>query len=216
MTVHSADSSEQGAQTNPSSAKGKGRQTHVLKYLCLTIISDSPLWKRGDWAKFTFAKTSRAVTRDNEKNWPIADRLFSSNDPRKKKVLNNSPLLETRRKLDRVYFRKDFWGCYQGQQKNCPIADQRVSSNDPSKPCKSQLGPVSFSFLKGQMYKKYDCDCFETRGVFERRTSTGSEDFSLLIWDQFRCLGKLPTYPSPKLTLTLTSCLGPNDGLGEG
>ena len=66
MTVHSADSSEQGGQTNPSSAKGKGRQTHVLKYLCLTIISDSPLWKRGDWAKFTFAKTSGAVTRDNE------------------------------------------------------------------------------------------------------------------------------------------------------
>ena len=32
------------------------------------------------------------------------------------------------------------------------------------------------------MYKKYDSDCFETReGVFERRTSTGSEDVSLLI-----------------------------------
>ena len=28
--------------------------------------------------------------------------------------------------------------------------------------------------------------------------------------------GKLPTYPSPKLTLTLTSHLGQNDGLGEG
>ena len=28
--------------------------------------------------------------------------------------------------------------------------------------------------------------------------------------------GKLPTYPSPKLTLTLTSHLGKNDGLGEG
>ena len=27
---------------------------------------------------------------------------------------------------------------------------------------------------------------------------------------------KLPTYPSPKLTLTLTSHLGQNDGLGEG
>ena len=67
MTVHSADSSEQGGQTNPSSAKGNGRQTRVLKYLCLTIISDSPLWKQGDWAKFTFAKTSGAVTRDNEK-----------------------------------------------------------------------------------------------------------------------------------------------------
>ena len=28
--------------------------------------------------------------------------------------------------------------------------------------------------------------------------------------------GKLPTYPSPKLTLTLTSHLRQNDGLGEG
>ena len=27
---------------------------------------------------------------------------------------------------------------------------------------------------------------------------------------------QLPTYPSPKLTLTLTSHLGQNDGLGEG
>ena len=66
--------------------------------------------------------------------------------------------------------------------KNCPIADHRVPSNDPSEPCKSQLGPVSFSFLKGQMCKKYDSDCFETReGVFKRGTSTGSEEFSLLI-----------------------------------
>ena len=28
--------------------------------------------------------------------------------------------------------------------------------------------------------------------------------------------GKLPTHPSPKLTLKLTSCLGQNDDLGEG
>ena len=32
----------------------------------------------------------------------------------------------------------------------------------------------------------------------------------------FYVSGKLPTYPSPKLTLTLTSHLGPNAGLGEG
>ena len=32
---------------------------------------------------------------------------------------------------------------------------------------------------------------------------------------QFRFLG-LPTYPSPKLTLTLTSHFRQNDGLGEG
>ena len=34
-------------------------------------------------------------------------------------------------------------------------------------------------------------------------------------WD-FRFLGKLPTYPFPMLTLTLTSHLGQNDGIGEG
>ena len=34
--------------------------------------------------------------------------------------------------------------------------------------------------------------------------------------DQVWFPGKLPTYPSPKLTLTLTSHLGKNDGLGEG
>ena len=28
--------------------------------------------------------------------------------------------------------------------------------------------------------------------------------------------GKRPAYPSPKLTLTLTSHIGQNDGLGEG
>ena len=34
--------------------------------------------------------------------------------------------------------------------------------------------------------------------------------------DQFQFPGKLPTYPSPKSTLTLTSDLGENGGLGEG
>ena len=36
--------------------------------------------------------------------------------------------------------------------------------------------------------------------------------------DQFWFPGKLPTYPSPKLALTLTCHLGENenDGLGEG
>ena len=36
---------------------------------------------------------------------------------------------------------------------------------------------------------------------------------------QFKCkggFGKLPTYPSPKPTLSLTSHLGQNVGLGEG
>ena len=39
--------------------------------------------------------------------------------------------LETRRKLGRVHFRKDFWDGYWGQWKNWPIADQHVRSNDP-------------------------------------------------------------------------------------
>ena len=77
MTVHSADSSEQGGQTNPSSAKEKGRQTRVWKYLCLTIISDSPLWKQGDWATFSFTKTSGAVARDNE----IIDQELTDSSP---------------------------------------------------------------------------------------------------------------------------------------
>ena len=34
--------------------------------------------------------------------------------------------------------------------------------------------------------------------------------------DQFKVSGKLPTYPSPKLTSTLDSRLGQNDGFGEG
>ena len=35
-------------------------------------------------------------------------------------------------------------------------------------------------------------------------------------WESISVSGKLPTYPSPKSTLTLTSHLGQNVGLGEG
>ena len=38
----------------------------------------------------------------------------------------------------------------------------------------------------------------------------------IIFLDKFKFLGKLLTYPSPKLTVTLTSHLGQNDGLGEG
>ena len=52
--------------------------------------------------------------------------------------------LETRRKLGRVNFRKDFWDCYQGQRKeNWPIADwsqEKIAENISP--------PVPFSFLK--------------------------------------------------------------------
>ena len=36
------------------------------------------------------------------------------------------------------------------------------------------------------------------------------------IFGSFYVSGKLPTYPSPKPTLTLSSYLGQNVGLGEG
>ena len=32
--------------------------------------------KEGNWVEFTFAKTCGTVTRDREKNWPIADRYL--------------------------------------------------------------------------------------------------------------------------------------------
>ena len=35
-------------------------------------------------------------------------------------------------------------------------------------------------------------------------------------WDHYTFLGKLPTYPSPKPTLTFTFHLGQNVGLEEG
>ena len=35
----------------------------------------------GDWTEFTFAKTFGTVTRDREKNWPIADWYVTRNDP---------------------------------------------------------------------------------------------------------------------------------------
>ena len=35
-----------------------------------------------NWTELTFAKTSGTVTSDREKNWPIADRRVSTNDPR--------------------------------------------------------------------------------------------------------------------------------------
>ena len=48
--------------------------------------------------------------------------------------------LETRRKLGRVNFRKDFWDCYQGREKNWPIAAQHVPSNDPRNQCATHYG----------------------------------------------------------------------------
>ena len=52
----------------------------------LSLFSDVsylPLKKRVEnWVELTFAKISGAVTRNWEKNWPIADRCVPSNYPR--------------------------------------------------------------------------------------------------------------------------------------
>ena len=49
--------------------------------------------------------------------------------------------LETRGRLERVKFRLDFWGCYQGQgKKNWPIFDRHVTSNDPRDNCGTHFG----------------------------------------------------------------------------
>ena len=50
------------------------KATPPLKY--------SPLQKRGDWAKLTFAKTSGTDTKDRGEHWPIADWHVPGNDPR--------------------------------------------------------------------------------------------------------------------------------------
>ena len=47
-------------------------------------------------------------------------------------------------------------------------------------------------------------------------TLTGLWSLSKGLFGSFYLSGKLPTYPSPKPTLTLTSHLGQNVGLGEG
>ena len=45
---------------------------------------------------------------------------------------------------------------------------------------------------------------------------TGGYDLKVRNFESFNVSGKLPTYPSPKLTLTLTSHLGQNVGLIRG
>ena len=56
--------------------------------------------------------------------------------------------LETRRKMDRVNFCKDFWNCYLGLEKKCPIADRRVPCNHPRNNCGTHPAPLPISFLK--------------------------------------------------------------------
>lgn len=56
--------------------------------------------------------------------------------------------LETRRKLGRVCFRKDFWEWYWGRAGQPLASFFCVHSNSPRSVRQSWLGPVPFSFLK--------------------------------------------------------------------
>ena len=51
---------------------------HVVSACCINYRQT----KRENWAELTFAKTSGTVIKNREKNWPIADQLVPSIDPR--------------------------------------------------------------------------------------------------------------------------------------
>ena len=53
-------------------------------------------------------------------------------------------------------------------------------------------------------------------GIHQSHSLTRFEDNTITFSDKLRFLGKLPTYPSPKPTLLLTSHLGQNVGLWGG
>ena len=55
-----------------------------FSYIDRSVVSvNSPLLSpEGNWAELTFAKTSGTLTGDREKNWPMAARRVTSNDPR--------------------------------------------------------------------------------------------------------------------------------------
>ena len=57
-------------------------------------------------------------------------------------------LIETRSKLGRANFRKDFWDCYWGRGENWPMADRRVPSDDPRDNCGAHVGSSPLLFAK--------------------------------------------------------------------
>ena len=57
---------------------------------------------------------------------------------------------------------------------------------------------------------------FSQNFQFKTGLLLNNDTFSLLKTGSLEVSGKLPTYPSLKSTLTLTSHLGQNVGLGEG
>ena len=55
---------------------------------------------------------------------------------------------QTRRKLHRVNFRKEFWNFYWREEENWPIADGHVPSNNPRMSLRKLIDPGFVSFLK--------------------------------------------------------------------
>ena len=66
------------------------------KLILSTIGTQRVKSKKGNLAKLTFAKNSGSVTREREKNWPIADHCVPSNNPRKNCAAVPFPFLKWR------------------------------------------------------------------------------------------------------------------------
>ena len=85
--------------------------------------------------------------------------------------------LETRRKLGRVNFCKDFWECYYigTGEKSANSADRCVISNNPRNNCGTHVGSRSILFSK----KANDIDCFTISEISRRlnKTVNPCEDF---------------------------------------
>ena len=85
--------------------------------------------------------------------------------------------LETRRKLGRVNFCKDFWDCYYigTGEKSANSADRCVISNNPRNSCGTHVGSRSILFSK----KANDIDCFTISEISRQlnKTVNPCEDF---------------------------------------
>ena len=74
-------------------------------------------------------------------------------------------------------------------------------------------------YLFGVLYNKYDINYFQMTNVMNLRFVYPLTKHCFPFVYQvglIKVSEKLPTYSSPKLTLTLTPHFGQNDGLGEG
>ena len=90
-----------------------------------------------------------------------------------------------------------------------------------SKYRKQQRGAGHCKVRKGKQKEKHQCAMFWPGLICasedtKRVLSTAKKHWALPGMGSFYVSGKLPTYPSTKPTLTLSSYLGQNVGLGEG